>query len=191
MSDSAAFGPASLERGALVPAAGRDLMIRSFLLPPGVLDMKDDGWLTPEIPILVRGEVRIIPVAWVGSPDRAFNPDADTNAIKDFARHLLDTGMYHDGPWEQIDLSAEPVDSIGSYAAALRTSGATKADRFVYVEDHLGVVVVWAGDEGAGNRSVAVHIVPESWVFERSAGGPVEGIDVSWSWAKVIDLNRL
>lgn len=187
---AAAFGPESLTRGALLPATGRDLMISSFALPPGVLDATGDGWVAPEIPILVRGEVRILPLAWWGAPDRGYNPYAEPAEITKFARRVLDSCMYAAGPWVQLDLSSDPSDSMGSYAAALRASGATQADRFVYVQDHLGVVVVRAGEEEAGTRSLAVHVVPESWVFERAAHEPVDGIDVTWSWSDVIELHR-
>lgn len=186
---TAAFGPDSIGRGALIPFVGRDLVLRSFGLPPGVKDATGDGWLTPEIPVLVRGELRIIPLAWWGANDRGDNPDAAPGEIARFANRVLDAGMYANGPWRQIDLSAEPADSLGSYAAALRASGASRADRFVSVPDRLGLAVVWAGDQAAGSRSLAVHVVPPSWVFERDAGGPVDGIDARWSWADVVALH--
>lgn len=185
-----AFGADSIALGALLPAEGRDAIIRSFGLPPDVLDATGDGWVAPEIPILVRGGVRILPLAWWGAPDRGYNPYAEPAEITKFARRVLDSCMYAAGPWRQLDLSSDPSDSMGSYAAALRASGATQADRFVYVQDHLGVVVVRAGEEDAGTRSLAVHVVPESWVFEQAAHGPVDGIDVRWSWADVIELHR-
>lgn len=121
MTDDAAaavFGPESLTRGALLPGAARDLMISSFALPPGVLDATADGWVSPEVPVLVREPARILPLAWWGAPGRG------------------------------------------------------------------------AGDEVVGTRSLAAHIVPESWVFEPAARGPVAGIDVRWSWADVVELHR-
>lgn len=193
MTDDAAavvFGPESLTRGALLPRAARDLVVSSFALPPGVLDATADGWLSPEIPVLVREPARILPLAWWGAPGRGHDPDAEPSAIARFARRLLDACMYASGPWRSIDLSSGPSDSTGSYAAALRASGVTQADRFVDVRRHLGVVVVRAGDEVAGTRSLAVHVVPESWVFEPAARGPVAGIDVRWSWADVVELHR-
>lgn len=187
---AAVFGPESLTRGALLPATGRDLMISSCALPPGILDATADGWVSPEIPILVRGQARILPLAWWGAPDRGYNPYAEPSDITRFSRRVLDSCMYAAGPWMSIDLSSDAGDSMGSYAAALRASGVTQADRFVYVQDHLGGVVVRAGDEAAGTRSLAVHVVPEGWVFEPAARGPAAGIDVRWSWADVIDLHR-
>ena len=188
MTGETAFAPDSLVSGALLPAAGRDLMVKRRLLPPGAVDATADGWLTPEIPILVRDRVRILPMAWWGASDHHHNPNAEPGDIDDFARHLLDTGMYAAGPWTRMDLGASRTDSIGSYVAALRASGATKADSFVYVLEDVGVAVVWAGDKDAGDRSLAVHVVPKSWVFERGGGKSVDGIDVSWSWADVVGL---
>jgi hypothetical protein len=187
---TAAFGPDSIGRRALLPFAGRDVVIRSFGfgLPPGVKDATGDGWLTPEVPVLVRGELRIIPLAWWGANDRGDNPDAAPGEIFDFATRVVNAGMYANGPWRQIDLFAEPADSLGSYAAALRASGVSRADRFVSVPDRVGLAVVWAGDQTAGFRSLAVHVVPENWVFPPVAGAPVDGIDARWSWADVVAL---
>ncbi|MDN3497326.1 hypothetical protein QL996_15410 [Planococcus sp. APC 4015] len=190
MSTVPAFGPDSPVGGALLPREGRDALIRSLGMPPGLLEATVDGWLTPEIPILVRGSVRILPVAWWGARDRGDNPHAHPVEIDAVARQLQDMGMYAAGPWKAIDLSASADDSLGSYAAALRAAGATRADRFVYVQHHLGLVVVRAGDERDGTRSLAVHIVPEAWVFLPAAGGPVADIDVRWSWVDVVDLAR-
>ncbi|GAA1852501.1 hypothetical protein GCM10009796_13190 [Microbacterium koreense] len=167
---------------------GRALLTRNLLLPPGILDANEDGWLTPDVPILVRGQLRIIPVAWFGAAERGYNASAEPRDIERFASDLLDAGMYSAGPWRAIDLTARSDDSLGSYASALRAAGATKADRFVYVQDGVGVVVVWAGDEQAGTRSLSLHVVPESWVFEPAAGEAVSNIDAVWNWSEVVDL---
>ncbi|MFS2242738.1 hypothetical protein [Microbacterium sp. OR16] len=50
------------------------------------------------------------------------------------------------------------------------------------------MALVWAGSEAEGTRSLALHLVPADWVLDRLAGGPVDAIDVSWSWADVIEL---
>lgn len=185
---TAAFGPDSVEKGALLPPAAREVILRSFGFPPGVREATADGWVTPEIPVLVRGSLKILPLARWGADGRRYNPYAEAGEIDAFARRVLDAGMYANGPWQQIDLSARPADSVGSYAAALRSAGASRADGFIVVPDRLGLAVVWAGEASAGSRSLAVHVVPEGWVSARAAGAPVAGIDARWSWADVVAL---
>ncbi|WP_309066647.1 hypothetical protein [Microbacterium sp.] len=187
-SSTAAFGPASLVSGAILPARGRDLMLDCGGLPPGATEASGDGWLAPDVPVLVRGDVRILPLAWRGDPSSGYNPYAEPGQLKAFASRMQDAGMHRAGPWAVMDLSERRADSIGSYTEALRSSGATKANRWVFPEG-VGVALVWAGDEAAGDWSLAVHVVPASWVSERLVAGPVEGIDVTWSWADVIRLD--
>lgn len=183
------FAPEALDVGAILPAEGRDAIIRSAGLPTGALEAEQDGWLTPEIPVLVRGAVKILPVAWRGDPASGYNPYAEPQQITTFASHVQGAGTHRAGPWTLLDLDERRDDSIGSYAEALKAAGATRVDCWVY-SDALGLSLVWAGEEQLGTKSLAIHLVPASWVFERGAGEAVTGIDVSWSWADVIDLNR-
>lgn len=189
MSSDAVFGAGSLTAGAIIPAAGRDLMIRNAGLPPGATDVAHDGWLAPELPVLVRSDARILPLAWWGDPQSGYNPYAEPGQISAFASRLQGAGLHRAGPWTLLDLTTDRRDSIGSYAAALHNSGATRVDAWVYPEG-VGLALVWAGDEDAGDGSLAVHVVPASWVSERAAAGPVDDIDVSWSWADVIALHQ-
>lgn len=181
------FGAGSLAAGALLPASARSLIVRSAGLPEGALEADADRWLQDDIPVLVRGEARIIPLAWWGEPGRGYNPYAEPKQIDAFASRVQGAGLHQAGPWTLMDLTAAQPDSIGSYVQSLRAAGASKADAWVYPGD-VGVVLVWAGTEEDGNRSLALHLTPVSWVFARGAGGPVPGIDVQWSWHDVIEL---
>lgn len=187
--DARAFNSSTLQLGALLPADARDTIVRAQALPAGVLDAKDDGWLQPNLPVLIRGEVKIIPLAWWGAPNHGYNPYAEPAQIRSFASHVQGAALHRAGPWSELDLAADSDDSIGSYRAALRDAGATRADCWAY-SDSLGVVMVWSGSEAEGTRSLALHIVPANWVLDRLASDAVDGIDVRWSWADVIELAR-
>lgn len=185
--DARAFGTSALEQGALLPADARDLIVRSQAVPPGATDAAGDGWLATNVPVLVRGQARIIPLAWWGAADHGYNPYAEPAQITSFASHVQGAALHRAGPWSEMDLSADSDDSIGSYRAALRDAGATRADCWAY-SDSLGVALVWAGSEAEGTRSLGLHLVPAGWVLSRLVGDPVDDVDVGWSWADVIAL---
>ncbi|MFJ6538543.1 hypothetical protein ACIQH5_20130 [Paenarthrobacter sp. NPDC091711] len=181
------FGPESLSAGAMLPFEGRTLMLGPDGLPAGVLEAERDGWISPNNPLLVRGFVKILPLAWRGDPRSGYNPAASSSEIAAFASRVQSAGMYWAGPWRVLDLDARSSDSIGSYAAALRSAGATHVDCWTYSEA-VGLALVWAGSEEAGTMSLALHVVPASWVSEPRVKKAVPGVDVKWSWTDVIDL---
>lgn len=183
------FHRSTVNRGALLPSDARDLIVREHGVPSSIGDADEDGWLAPNVPVLVRGEVKILPLAWWGAPDHGYNPYAEPAQIRSFASHVQGAALHRAGPWSEMDLAADSDDSIGSYRAALRDAGVTRADCWAY-SDSLGVVMVWSGDEAEGTRSLALHIVPADWVLDRLARDPVDGIDVHWSWADVIEVAR-
>lgn len=185
--EEAAFGPASLSAGGMLPFEGRTLMLGPDGLPPGVLEAERDGWISPNNPILVRGLVKILPLAWLGDPRSGYNPAVSSTEIAAFASRVQSAGMYWAGPWRVLDLDTRSSDSIGSYTAALRSAGATHVDCWTYSES-VGLALAWAGDEDAGTMSLALHVVPVSWVSEPRVTKPVPGVDVRWSWADVIAL---
>ena len=182
----ASFSPSSVTAGALLPYEGRALLQRPEGLPDGVFTMDEDGWLSPNNPVLVRRQVRILPLAWRGdvNADGGGVTDAEIAA---FASQMQNAGMYWAGNWRVPDLSETRSDSIGSYLAALRDAGATRVNWWTYSES-VGIALVWAGQVEDGTMSLALHIVPVGWVSERHAGKAVRGIDVRWSWAEVSAL---
>lgn len=182
----AAFSPSSVTAGSLLPYEGRSLLQRPEGLPDDAFTMNEDGWLSPNNPVLVRRQVKILPLAWRGDADS--NGGGVTHAeIAGFASQMQNAGMYWAGNWRVPDLSEKRSDSIGSYLAALRDAGATRVNWWTYSES-VGIALVWAGQVEDGTMSLALHIVPVGWVSERHAGKAVRGIDVRWSWAEVSAL---
>lgn len=183
----AAFGAASAEEGGLLPYEGR-----SFLSPLGTalagLDAETDGWLSPNNPVLVRGQAKILPLAWRGDPLNGHGSGVETREIDALASQMQSSGMYSAGPWRIPDLTQGRDDSIGSYAAALREAGASQVSYWTY-DKTLGFALVRAGVEDEGTMSLAFHVVPASWVSESRTGPAVHGIDVRWSWADVVALH--
>ncbi|MGW2183401.1 hypothetical protein ACWCXX_36260 [Streptomyces sp. NPDC001732] len=200
MDTATAFGPGALLAGAILPDEGLVAMRRPDGPPSAALDAEHDGWVAPDIPVLVRGRgrARILPLAWSGDPlSEHRDPDASPERIAELSSRMQETCMYWAGPWRVLDLEAERSDSIGSYTAALRSAGATKVDCWTCSED-LGLALARTGDENAGAVSLALHVVPRSWVSEPPAWvskrrakdwRPVPGIDVRCSWADVIALH--
>ncbi|MFT3796926.1 hypothetical protein [Microbacterium sp.] len=183
----AAFGPDSVAAGSLLPFEGRTLITRADGLPPAVLDAERDGWLSPENPILVRGQARILPLAWRADPAGGGGTGVSPEEIAAFASAMHSAGMYWAGSGNVPDLDERRSDSLGSYLAALRASGATRVHWWTYSEA-TGIALVWAGAEAEGTMSLALHVVPAGWVSEPRAGTPVSGIDLRWSWADVVML---
>lgn len=194
-----AFGPTSLTDGTILPYEGRSLMMRADGLHDAVLTAEADGWWSPCNPILVRGRARILPLAWFGDPGSGYNPSIGQGEITAFASRMQSAGLYWAGNWRVVDdfgAAGAGDDSVASYRAALRGAGATHADVWRY-SDTIGIALVWAGEEAAGTRSLALHVVPASWVSDPPARvsarrkrdwRPVRGLDLRWSWADVIEL---
>lgn len=182
------FGPASAREGAILPFEGRSLMMRPEGLPQAALDATEDGLLAPDNPILVRGSAKILPLAWQGDARDGTDPGVAPEEIAAFASQMQAAGLHWAGNWRVLDLEERRDDSIGSYAAALRVAGATRTDCWTYSET-VGVSLVWAGASDAGTESLALHVVPVSWVSEPRVRKPVRGIDLRWSWTDVIALS--
>jgi hypothetical protein len=182
---ASAFGPASLTEGGMLPFPGRSLLTSADGLPPAAFDAQGDGWISPHNPLLVRGDATILPLAWRGG---AQGTGVDPTEIAAFASQMQNAGMYWAGNWRVLALDQKRTDSIGSYTSALCTAGATHVDCWTYSEA-VGLALVWAGAEEEGTLSLALHIVPVSWVSEPRVAKPVSGIDVGWTWADVIALS--
>lgn len=185
--DAVSFGPRCVVSGALLPYAGR-VALRSPDGPPaGALDAKSDGWAAPSVPVLVRAAARIVPLAWWGDPG-AVPRGIRRDEFGAFAAQLQAAGEQWAGMWRVLDLTEARTDSVGSYAAALCASGATRADVWTLSEER-GLALVWAGAAEEGTLSLALHIVPSSWVSESRAAKAVRGLDLAWSWTEVVALN--
>ena len=185
--EASSFGPDSVSAGALLPYEGRTLIVRSDRLPSAALDVEEDGWLGPSTPVLVRGLARILPLAWRGAPQAGHGSGVSPEEIAAFASQMQGAGLHWAGNWRVLDLADSRGDSIGSYSAALRAGCATHVDCWTYSET-IGLALVWAGAEDEGTMSLALHVVPVSWVSEPRVKNAVHGIDVRWSWAEVVAL---
>ena len=182
---AATFGPASVTEGALLPFEGRSLLMDADGLPAAALDANEDGWLSPDNPLLVRGQATILPLAWRGDPD---GTGVDPQDIALFASRMQNAGMYWAGNWRVLSLVDDRKDTIGAYTSALREAGATHVDWWIYSRTK-GLALVRAGAEERGTLSLAFHVVPVSWVSEAHADKkPTRGIDVRWSWPDVVAL---
>lgn len=183
---SEAFGPASAVGGAVLPYEGRSALQSPDGLPAAVFGADVDGWATSSTPVLVRGLAKILPLAWAGDPTASVRT-VETAEIAALAEQMLAAGMHWAGNWRVLELEERRRDSIGSYADALRRAGATRVDCWTYSHE-VGLSLVWAGRADAGTASLALHVVPASWVSEPRAGKPVKNIDVRWSWHDVVGL---
>lgn len=187
---ASAFGPASAVAGALLPYEGRTLLMSPDGLPAGALDASADGWLSSNLPILVRGRTKVLPLAWLGDPSLARGRGVTSEEIASFASKIQAAGMQWAGNWRVLPLDDARTDSIGSYTAALCDAGVTRVDCWTYSES-VGLALVWAGIGDEGTMSLALHIIPASWVSEPRAEKRVSGIDVRWSWSDVVALHAV
>jgi hypothetical protein len=184
---ASAFGATSVTDGALLPFEARALLLTPDGPPRAAREAEADTWVPPGLPVLVRGAARILPLAWRGDLRGGGGSAVTEEEIAAFATRMQDAGMYWAGPWRVLPLTEERPDSVGSYTAALRGSGATEVDCWTYSES-TGLALVRAGATDDGTRSLALHIVPAAWVSDARAGRPVRGIDLGWSWSDVVAL---
>jgi hypothetical protein len=181
--EASAFGPASVTDGAILPYEGRAFLMRDDGPPAAALDAAHDGWLSSCSPVLVRGQMRILPLAWAGD-----GTGASQQEIAALASKIQSAGMHWAGNWRTLDdLKQYRGDSIRSYLSALAASGATRVNSWTYTAA-IGLALVWTGGAAGEVASLALHVVPSSWVSERHARKAVRGIDARWSWAEVAAL---
>ncbi|MFS2242737.1 hypothetical protein [Microbacterium sp. OR16] len=175
-------------RGALLPSDARDLIVQHHGLPPGATTAAEDGWLAENAPVLVRGEAKIIPLIWLGYPDRGWNPYADDDDMRAFVSRVRASIIDAAGPARSVDLAdtLDPIDSTGSYRQALRKSRVDRAEWWA-LADATAIALVWM----RGFASVAVHVIPATWVDETLSTEPAADIDLWWSWKQVIELDHL
>lgn len=185
--------------------AGRDTATtadeRLFLpalesLVAGTVESSDeDGWLAEGVPLLVRGEARILPCFWrsepaLGAPD----PQLDARST-DLWTSIRGWCWYQRGDAIGVDLSPEPrSDRPVAYANELRRTGARRADWWGFGERAV-VSVVYGDAIPAPIVAEAVHVVPKHWVwYDRARPGDLWRItempatSLQWSGADVIAL---
>ena len=181
------FHRSTVNRGALLPSDARDLIVQHHGLLPGATEPTEDGWLAENVPVLVRGEAKVIPLTWRGDVDRGWNPYADDD-IRTFVSRVRDSIIDAAGPATSVDLTdtSEPVDSTGSYRQALQNSRADRAEWWRF-DDGTTVALVWT----RGWPAVALHVVPASWLDESLATDPIPDLDLRWSWKQVVELDNL
>ncbi len=209
-----AFAAGTPATGAMLPEEGRTALTRAGGPPPAVFDAVGDGWAEADVPVLVRGEgrarVRIVPLAWSGEPGGGYSPEADPPSLDALWSALQSAGLYWAGNWRTLDELDELAEreregsggaghgSIASYLAALRTAGATRANVWKYSET-TGLALVRVDGEAGQTTSLALHIVPASWVSGVPIGVSkrrsrdwvaVEGIDLRWAWSEVVALHE-
>jgi hypothetical protein len=63
---ASAFGEQSLTAGAILSFEGRTLLAHPEWIAEA-LKAQTKGWLSPNNPILIRGEARVLPLGWRGS----------------------------------------------------------------------------------------------------------------------------
>lgn len=185
-----AFGPASLLEGGLLPFEARSAVMSPQGLHAEALELKQDGWLPPDVPVLVRGAARIVPLAWSGADGSGGESAVSTEEMIAFASQMDGACSY----WARHRISLSQLDeaqmnSVASYAEALRTVGITRGSFWAFSKT-IGLALIWAGDEVTGTISLAFHVVPTSWVSELCAEKPARDLDLRWSWADVIELYR-
>lgn len=172
---------AATRQSTILPEEARRVLVSAFAAPAGAVEATDDGLIEGAVPVLVRGDARIVPLAEWHS--------AGTPADAEELWHSLSAAcQYRAGNWSLLDLDAERDDAIGDYTAALRAVGATRVRYWIY-PDGVGVALVRAGDGSPeATLSLALHLVPDGWVFHRSPGPSQDVPDLRWSWG---DVNAL
>jgi len=148
----------------------------------------DGGVPRADIPLIVRGAARIIPLMVQPDP-RLSGRDAweDRHRVEVLDGEVGQACEFHFGRQATpppFDLSSRGQDGIGSYAAALRDAGATRA--VWWVSDAHGIVLVQTGDELRGDLTLAVHVVPVGWVWDVKRSRAAEHVDLRWSRADAV-----
>lgn len=207
-----AFTAGALATGAILPQEGRAALTGAGGPPQAVFDAAGDGWAEADVPVLVRGagraRARIVPLAWSGEPGGGYSPEADPPSLEAFWSRVQAAGLYWAGSWRTLEELEELAEregsggaghgSIASYLAALRTAGATRANVWKYSET-AGLALVRVDGEAGQTTSLALHIVPASWVSGVPIGvskrrardwAAVEGIDLRWAWSEVVALHE-
>lgn len=149
------------------------------------------GLVAGGIPILDRGEVVIIPLAWApdvpaGSPEEQ---EMLQKGINELASRV-DSSCGHRNPHRQrIQLPPFP-DAPNRYADALVAAVVRRADWW-WIGEYAVVLAVQGHPIPAPMTSLSLHIVRASTWTPRDVEPYVEGeVDLAWSWPDVVAAAR-
>ncbi|MFT3798262.1 hypothetical protein [Microbacterium sp.] len=175
--------PVGEAAGWRVAAGDRDLMAAIQAVVRG-------GRPRPGIHVLERGDVRILPLAAQSNPaGSGRDPGEERRRFDRIGSDVSDACEQYEGRPLAFDLAYRGGDRIAAYAAALRRAGATRVLWWAFEPADAGargVTLVWCGDESAGDLTLAVQVVPVSWVDERRTKPGAVEVDLAWSLADVI-----
>ncbi len=128
------------------------------------------------LPLVTRGDARIVPLAaQLGTPTG--DPREQRHRMRLLADGIDGACEYRAGRGIRIDLARTGDDEVAAYTAALREANTTEATWWEIDQAH-GVTLVWTGDENHGDLTLALHVVPISWVSERRTRPAARWIDV-------------
>ncbi|MFT4215261.1 MAG: hypothetical protein QM622_10865 [Microbacterium sp.] len=149
-----------------------------------------EGHPRPGIPVLERGDVCLLPLAAQSdAAGSARDPGEERRRFDRIGSDVSDACEQGNGRTSVFDLERRGSDRVASYAAALRRAGATRVLWWAFEPVDVsarGVTLVWCGDESAGDLTLAVQVVPVSWVSERRTKPGAVEVDLAWSLADVI-----
>lgn len=174
-----ALAGVAVERGSLVsgtwrvPATDRDTA--------RVVDAVVDGSPLPrlDIPVWHRGAAVIVPLMAQGDlGGGGRDAHEELRRADALAKKLAGAFEYRAGAPLDVDLDLRGDDRVASYSRALRAAGVTRA--WWWTLGDSGVVIVWSGDELAGTLTLAVHVVPVSWVWDRKTKPGSVDVDLGW-----------
>lgn len=198
MSLGAAFAPDSVRTGAVISFSAEKLIVsgegivravEDRLTDSGAAGVRSDQWLADNVPLLSRGEAWIVPLSW--EPRETDAGVSERQKLRDRANELWidvrSSCSYRQGNQIAIDLSAD--GESGPYASELLRTGVRRADWWEF--GSFAIVLVVHGEPlPAPKTMVAVHVVPSGWVSMRRPAKKIPRLDLSWSWADVVEFAR-
>ncbi|MDJ1115532.1 hypothetical protein [Microbacterium dauci] len=134
-----------------------------------------------QLPRIERGEATILPISAQGGAD--VDAAEERERIAAAAGEIRGELEYRHGQQITFELDRAGRDSVAAYATALRAAGATAASW--WVADGAGVALVHSGDATTRDLTLAVHVVPASWVSDRRATTGIDVPPLDWSRADI------
>ncbi len=174
------FGEASLRDGAVLLATSRQIAeVVDRVQREGA--PSSDTFVGSRIAVLRRGRASVVPLGAQGSLPAHWSSVAAQ--LRDLAGSIRGALEFRAGQGVPVNLAEA---TSGSYAHALVESGAERATDWRDVPGSA-VLLVTAGDPGAGTCSMALHIVPSDWVSHSPTDASA---DAAWSWSEIVELHR-